>query len=64
MKFKMSEKSLFATLLRSPWWVSFLVMLGVAVGLAVEEADPVEEGVREEDEVGDGDGVLLSAAAC
>jgi restriction system protein len=31
MKFKMSEKSLFATLLRSPWWVSFLVMLGVAV---------------------------------
>jgi restriction system protein len=25
MKLKMSEKSLFATLLRAPWWVSFLV---------------------------------------
>jgi restriction system protein len=25
MKFKMSEKSLFALLLRSPWWISFLV---------------------------------------
>jgi restriction system protein len=31
MKFKMSEKSLFATLLRSPWWVSFLLMLAVAL---------------------------------
>ncbi len=31
MKFKMSEKSLFAALLRSPWWVSFLVMLAVAL---------------------------------
>lgn len=31
MKFKMSEKSLFATLLRSPWWVSLLVMLAVAL---------------------------------
>lgn len=27
----MSEKSLFATLLRSPWWVSFLLMLAVAL---------------------------------
>lgn len=25
MKFKMSEKSLFAILLRSPWWISFLI---------------------------------------
>ena len=25
MKLKMSEKSLFATLLRAPWWVSFLI---------------------------------------
>ena len=25
MKFKMSEKSLFAILLRSPWWYSFLI---------------------------------------
>ena len=31
MKFKMSEKSLFAALLRSPWWVSFLLMLAVAL---------------------------------
>ena len=31
MKFKMSEKSLFATLLRASWWVSFLVMFGVAL---------------------------------
>lgn len=31
MKFKMSEKSLFATLLRAPWWVSFVVMFGVAL---------------------------------
>ncbi|WP_436126813.1 restriction endonuclease [Acidovorax sp. LjRoot117] len=33
MKFKMAEKSLFAMLLRSPWWVSFLV-----VGLIVMAA--------------------------
>jgi restriction system protein len=31
MKFKISEKSLFATLLRSPWWVSLLVMLLIAL---------------------------------
>lgn len=31
MKFKMSERSLFATLLRAPWWVSFVVMAGVAL---------------------------------
>jgi restriction system protein len=31
MKFKMSENSLFATLLRAPWWVSFVVMLAVAL---------------------------------
>jgi restriction system protein len=31
MKFKMSERSLFAALLRAPWWVSFLVMLAVAL---------------------------------
>lgn len=30
MKFKMSEKSLFAVLLRSPWWVSLLVAAGFA----------------------------------
>lgn len=31
MKFKMSERSLFATLLRAPWWVSFAVMGVVAL---------------------------------
>jgi restriction system protein len=31
MKLKMSEKSLFATLLRAPWWVSFAVMLALAL---------------------------------
>jgi restriction system protein len=31
MKFKMSERSLFATLLRAPWWVSFVVMAVVAL---------------------------------
>jgi restriction system protein len=30
MKFEMHENSLFATLLRSPWWASFLVGIGVA----------------------------------
>ncbi len=29
MKLKMAEKSLFAVLLRSPWWVSTLVAIGV-----------------------------------
>lgn len=31
MKLKMSEKSVFALLLRSPWWVSIALMLAVAV---------------------------------
>ena len=30
MKFKMSEKSLFAILLRSPWWVSFVLVAIIA----------------------------------
>lgn len=29
MKWKMNENSLFAVLMRSPWWVSFLVAAGV-----------------------------------
>jgi len=33
VKFKMSEKSLFAVLLRSPWWISF-VLVGVIALLA------------------------------
>lgn len=31
MKFKMSEKSLFAMLLRSPWWISFVLVALVAL---------------------------------
>jgi restriction system protein len=33
MKFRMAKNSLFAILLRSPWWVSFLVAGGVFAGL-------------------------------
>jgi restriction system protein len=33
MKFRMHEKSLFAVLLRSPWWISLLIAAGVT-GLA------------------------------
>lgn len=40
MKFKMAEKSLFAALLRSPWWVSFLVMLAVALVAGALLSDP------------------------
>jgi restriction system protein len=38
MKFKMAENSLFATLLRSPWWVS--LTLAVAVGAAAAALVP------------------------
>ncbi len=31
MKFRMAEKSLFAVLLRSPWWVSMLVAAVLAL---------------------------------
>lgn len=31
MKFKMSEKSLFAILLRSPWWISLLIVLVISL---------------------------------
>ena len=39
MKFKMHERSLFALLLRSPWWVSLLIAgaIGLLVRLAVPE---------------------------
>src|SRR3954466_7235281 len=33
MKLKMSENSLFAVLLRSPWWISMLVAVGVVAAL-------------------------------
>jgi len=40
MKLKMSDKSLFAILLRSPWWVSVLIVLGFAlVGFALLPRD-------------------------
>ena len=40
MKFKMAEKSLFAILLRSPWWISFGIALGF--GLAAKALLPAE----------------------
>ena len=40
MKFKMSEKSLFAVLLRSPWWVSMGVF--VVFGLAARALLPAD----------------------
>ena len=33
MKLRMHENSLFAILLRSPWWVSFLIAGGLFAGL-------------------------------
>jgi restriction system protein len=38
MNFKLREKSLFAILLRSPWWISFLVAAGI--GLVARTALP------------------------
>lgn len=43
MKFKMSEKSLFAVLLRSPWWVSLL--LAVVLGLIARAIMPAQYAV-------------------
>lgn len=40
MQFKMKENSLFAVLLRSPWWISFLV--AAAIGLVATLAMPVQ----------------------
>ena len=40
MKFKMAPNSLFAVLLRSPWWISMLIVLGLvtaAFGLLPEQ---------------------------
>ena len=38
MKFKMAERSLFAILLRSPWWISFV--LAIVLGLLVSALLP------------------------
>ena len=32
MQFKMSDNSLFAMLLRSPWWLSFVIALLLGLG--------------------------------
>ena len=40
MKFKMSQNSLFAILLRAPWWISFVVAGLVGVGASVLAPDP------------------------
>lgn len=46
MKFKMSDKSLFAILLRSPWWVSLLIVLVFALAArALLPPDYVAVGV-------------------
>ena len=47
MKFKMSEKSLFAILLRSPWWVSFLIaaLMVLLARLLLPEAFKVVVGI-------------------
>lgn len=39
MKLKMAEKSLFAILLRSPWWASFLLAGAVTLAVAVLAPD-------------------------
>jgi len=41
VKFKMAEKSLFAILLRSSWWVSFAIAAGVTKSRSVscQQAD-------------------------
>jgi len=40
MKWKMSDRSMFAVLLRSPWWVSFIVV--AAISLASSALLPTE----------------------
>ena len=35
MQFKMRENSVFASLLRSPWWVSMLIGGTIALGVAI-----------------------------
>lgn len=42
MKFRMREKSLFAILLRSPWWIS--IAIAVVIGLGARMAMPPEYG--------------------
>jgi len=42
MKFEMAKNSLFAVLLRSPWWISFLIAAGVTgLAKAIMPAIPV-----------------------
>ena len=40
MKFKMAKNSLFAVLLRSPWWYSVLIVLGFAVAARAVLPEP------------------------
>ncbi len=40
MKFKMSENSLFAILLRSPWWISLSVAAGIFVAVTLALPGP------------------------
>ena len=46
MKLRMSENSLFAVLLRSPWWISFAIAAGVAaLSKAILPAIPIAYAV-------------------
>jgi len=46
MKLRMSENSLFAVLLRSPWWISFAVAAGIAaLAKAILPAIPIAYAV-------------------
>ena len=43
MKFKMAPNSLFAVLLRSPWWISILIALGVGAAAYALMPDPYRQ---------------------
>ena len=44
MKFRMAEKSLFAILLRSPWWASFAIAAGIVLVVRVALPEPFSVG--------------------
>ena len=46
MKFQMAKNSLFAVLLRSPWWISFLIAAGVTgLAKAIMPSIPIEYSI-------------------
>ena len=40
MKFKMAKNSLFAVLLRSPWWISFAILAGIVLASRADLPEP------------------------